>query len=118
MGAAGTPRILGADHNPVNRTRRSLPPGPGVAFVRRASASAQNRRGSAEDIMPTPPATDAREPQPRPQSLTGHEVPAERYALIAAHVRMLSETALRVSDALPLEATSSDFTRVLETEGR
>jgi hypothetical protein len=31
---------------------------------------------------------------------------------------MLSETALRVSDALPLEATSSDFTRVLETEGR
>ena len=51
-----------------------------------------------------------------PKSLEGHTIPKERLDLIAPFVAMLSETALKVSDTLPLEADFADFVRVLESE--
>ncbi|MEZ5844929.1 MAG: hypothetical protein R3D27_14500 [Hyphomicrobiaceae bacterium] len=57
------------------------------------------------------------EPAPaQPVSLTGHVVPEERLALIRQHVAALAETALAVSDTLPLGADSSDMIRVIEAE--
>lgn len=53
---------------------------------------------------------------PNPTSLTGHEVPPERLSLIGPHVRALSDTALAVSDALPLQADAADFAATLEAE--
>lgn len=52
-----------------------------------------------------------------PKSLEGHAIPPERLELIAPFVERLAQTALAVSDALPLEADGSDFVRVLEREG-
>lgn len=57
--------------------------------------------------------TDARS---MPASLTGHDVPAERLALILPHDRTLSETALAVSEMLPLQADAADFSGTLEAE--
>ena len=48
--------------------------------------------------------------------LTQREAP--RMALIAPHVAMLAETALAVSETLPLQADMSDYARVLEEEAR
>ncbi|MCL4768246.1 MAG: hypothetical protein KJZ80_18660 [Hyphomicrobiaceae bacterium] len=53
-----------------------------------------------------------------PRSLEGHAVPKERLDLILPFVEGLAETALKVGDALPLEADPADFVRVLESEGR
>lgn len=53
---------------------------------------------------------------PCPTSLQGHDVPPERLALILPHVRSLSETALAISDQLPLEADAGDFVATLEAE--
>jgi hypothetical protein len=55
---------------------------------------------------------------PLPKSLEGHTIPKERLELISLHMLALANTALRVSDTLPLGADVSDFIRVLETEGR
>jgi hypothetical protein len=52
---------------------------------------------------------------PLPKSLEGHAVPKERLELISLHMQALANTALRVSDTLPLGADASDFIRVLET---
>ena len=51
-----------------------------------------------------------------PKSLEGHEVPPERLALIAPHMKALAETALAVSDELPLQADVGDFLAALEAE--
>lgn len=53
---------------------------------------------------------------PMPTSLTGHVVPAERLALILPHIQALSETALAVSDTLPLQADAADFAASLAAE--
>ena len=58
------------------------------------------------------------EPQSRPVSLEGHDIPAERLALILPHVRLLAETALAVSNELPLQADAADFAATLEAEER
>jgi hypothetical protein len=55
-------------------------------------------------------------PLPQPLSLAGHTVPADRLAIIRAHVDALARTAREVSDKLPLEADAYDFIRILETE--
>ena len=51
--------------------------------------------------------------QQLPQSLGSHDIPDDRQQLIRAHVAMLGETALMISDALPFSADTSDFLRVL-----
>jgi hypothetical protein len=51
-----------------------------------------------------------------PKSLEGHTLPQERLEVILPFVEALSETALKVSDTLPLEADPADFIRVLESE--
>jgi hypothetical protein len=55
---------------------------------------------------------------PQPISLTGHVVPEDRLALILAHMTALSETALRVSDTLPLQADVADLTAALHADAR
>jgi hypothetical protein len=55
---------------------------------------------------------------PLPKSLEGHTIPKERLELILPHMLALANTALAVSDTLPLGADASDFIRVLETEGK
>jgi hypothetical protein len=55
---------------------------------------------------------------PLPKSLEGHTVPNERLELISLHMQALADTALRVSETLPLGADAYDFIRVLETEGK
>jgi hypothetical protein len=52
----------------------------------------------------------------KPASLGPHEVEAERLALIRQHVALLSETALKVGDMLPLEASAADMIAVLEAK--
>jgi hypothetical protein len=52
-----------------------------------------------------------------PTSLTGHDVPDDRLALIKPHVAALAATALAVSSELPLQADGGDFAAVLEREG-
>lgn len=54
------------------------------------------------------------QPLPMPVSLAGVDVPAERLALIAAHIEALARTARAVGDTLPLEADVSDMIRALE----
>ncbi len=54
------------------------------------------------------------EHQSLPISLGDHEVPAERVAMIKAHIATLSATALDVSDNLAFSADTSDFLRVLD----
>ena len=51
-----------------------------------------------------------------PQSLGEHVIPDERVQLIGEHIHALGETALKVSDALPFSADTSDFLRVLNSE--
>ena len=51
-----------------------------------------------------------------PLSLTGHDVPPERLALIMPHMQTLAATALTVSDELPLQADVGDFVAALEAE--
>lgn len=41
---------------------------------------------------------------PKPVSLTGHEIDPAQIEMILGHVRQLSETALRISDRLPVGA--------------
>jgi len=53
----------------------------------------------------------------QPKSLAEHTVPQERLDVILPFVEMLSETAVKVGDTLPLEADASDIIRVLESEG-
>lgn len=53
----------------------------------------------------------------QPKSLGEHTVPQERLDVILPFVEMLSETAVKVGDTLPLEADASDIIRVLESEG-
>ena len=53
-----------------------------------------------------------------PKSLEGHTVPKERLDLILLIIAALSETALKVSDTLPLSADGADFVRTLEAEGK
>lgn len=58
-----------------------------------------------------------KEPElPQPRSLGNHIVDEDRVVLIRKHVAMLSETALKVSDALPFSADVADLRRILETE--
>jgi hypothetical protein len=52
-----------------------------------------------------------------PKSLEGHTIPKERLDVVLPFVSMLSETAVRIGDTLPLEADPADFVRVLESEG-
>ena len=63
--------------------------------------------------MPDQPAPQR---PPLPLSMTGHTVPDERLPIVAAHIEMLSMTALKVSDELPLEVDAWDFVRMLERE--
>ena len=61
--------------------------------------------------------TDAEKtPNTQPPSLGAHVVPADRRALIEAHVALLAETARRVGDDLPLSADATDMIAVLEAE--
>jgi len=53
----------------------------------------------------------------QPKSLGEHTIPQERLDVILPFVEMLSETAVKVGDTLPLEADASDIIRVLESEG-
>jgi hypothetical protein len=55
---------------------------------------------------------------PQPVSLTGHVVPEERLALIGPHMAALSQTALTVSDQLPLGADVGDFVATLNADVR
>jgi hypothetical protein len=55
---------------------------------------------------------------PVPTSLEGHDIPPERLALIAPHMRALAETALAVSNELPLQADAGDFAATLDAEER
>jgi hypothetical protein len=68
-----------------------------------------------EPSIVSPPAA-ANITNPPPASLTGHEVPPERMALITPHVRALAETALAISTGLPLQADAGDFAATLEAE--
>jgi hypothetical protein len=68
----------------------------------------------SRSVPTTPPAATPA----KPASLTGHDVPAERLAMVLPHVRTLAETALAVSDQLPLQADAADFVAVLEAEER
>ena len=52
-----------------------------------------------------------------PKSLEGHTIPKERLDVVLPFVSMLSETAVRIGDTLPLEADPADFVRALESEG-
>lgn len=54
---------------------------------------------------------------PVPKSLDGREIPRERLEQIAAHMAMLAETALAVSNTLPLQADGGDFVAVMDREG-
>jgi hypothetical protein len=51
-----------------------------------------------------------------PTSLQGHDIPPERLALITPHIKALAETALNVSNQLPLQADTADFVATLEAE--
>ena len=51
-----------------------------------------------------------------PTSLQGHDIPPERLAMIAPHIKALAETALGVSNELPLQADAADFVAILEAE--
>jgi hypothetical protein len=53
-----------------------------------------------------------------PTSLQGHDVPPERVALIGPHIKSLAETALAISNELPLQADAADFVATLEAEER
>ncbi|MGI9426415.1 MAG: hypothetical protein ACR2PA_24770 [Hyphomicrobiaceae bacterium] len=57
--------------------------------------------------------TDRSDLPPLPQSLGTHVIPDDRHELIRAHIKMLGETALEISDSLPFSADVSDFLRVL-----
>ncbi len=52
----------------------------------------------------------------RPASLTGHEVPDERRAAMQANVAALEQTALAVSDRLPIDADARDIHAVLRAD--
>lgn len=62
---------------------------------------------------PTEPAKTA-----KPISLTGHEIDPAQIEMILGHVRQLSETALKISDRLPLGADSTDVFRALRPTER
>jgi hypothetical protein len=49
-------------------------------------------------------------------SLQGYDIPPERLALITPHIKALAETALSISNALPLQADAADFVATLEAE--
>ncbi len=51
-----------------------------------------------------------------PASLRGHSLAPEVVEQIRSHVRRLSESALEVSESLPLGASSGDIFRVLERD--
>jgi len=70
------------------------------------------------DVKPSRPASNARS-QPfeaTPKSLTGHAVPEARRALIEAHVAVLAQTALNVSDELPFHADYGDIIAVMDQD--
>jgi hypothetical protein len=62
--------------------------------------------------------TDPAPASPTPTSLQGHDIPPERLALITPHIKALAETALAISNELPLQADAADFAATLEAEGR
>ena len=61
--------------------------------------------------MPSP-SIDARDGD-RPASLGPIDLPAEQIQAIKAHIARLSDTALRMSDRLPLGADATDVFRAL-----